>query len=181
MRRARRLTRFAAAIATIALTGATSAAGCDGKVDKETNEGPPNGSSQILERLTQSSIDQIDIVLAIDNSRSMADKQQILELAIPDLVRALVNPLCLDKNGAPAPMQPTGPLDPCPVAGTKREIDPIVDIHIGIISSSIGGHGADACPDQDNTTCAPSPNFSNNDKGRLVARLNECGGGDAPT
>jgi hypothetical protein len=28
----------------------------------------------------------VDLLLAIDNSRSMADKQQILALAVPDLV-----------------------------------------------------------------------------------------------
>jgi hypothetical protein len=78
-------------------------------------------------------------------------------------------------------MQPAGPVDPCPIPGTKREFEPVVDIHIGIISSSIGGHGADACPDVENNTCAPSPNFTNNDKGHLVARGDECGGGDVPT
>jgi hypothetical protein len=78
-------------------------------------------------------------------------------------------------------MQPAGPLDPCPVAGTVREFDPVSDIHIGIISSSLGGHGADACPDQENNSCAPSPNFTNNDKGHLVARADACGGALAPT
>jgi hypothetical protein len=43
-------------------------------------------TSTIVERLTQSSVDKIDLVLGIDNSRSMADKQDILSLAIPDLV-----------------------------------------------------------------------------------------------
>jgi hypothetical protein len=30
------------------------------------------------------------------------------------------------------------------------------DIHIGVVSSSIGGHGADACPDVDIHSCAPN-------------------------
>jgi len=46
----------------------------------------PRRTSTIVERLTQSSVDKIDLVLAIDNSRSMADKQQILAKAVPDLV-----------------------------------------------------------------------------------------------
>ncbi|NUQ73539.1 MAG: hypothetical protein HUU21_08290 [Polyangiaceae bacterium] len=156
-------------------------AGMMGCLNRPIEPLEPRRTSTIVERLTQSSVDKIDLVLGIDNSRSMADKQQILELAIPDLVKGLVNPRCLDQNGVPAAMQPTGPVDPCPIAGTKREFEPVVDIHIGIISSSIGGHGADSCPDQENNTCAPNPNFTNNDKGHLVARSDECGGGDVPT
>src|SRR6185503_2167985 len=126
-------------------------------------------------------VERIDLLLMIDNSRAMADKQEILALAVPDLIRGLVNPLCVDQNGIPASSQPAGPLEVCPVAGTKREIEPVKDLHIGVISSSIGGHGADACPNQDNNTCAPNPNFTNNDKGHLLARKDACGGGNVPT
>jgi hypothetical protein len=126
-------------------------------------------------------VGKIDLLFMIDNSRSMADKQEILALTIPDLVTSLVNPRCVDANGVSSPMQPAGPSDPCPVAGTMREFAPITDLHIGIISSSIGGHGADACPNQENNTCAPDPNFTNNDKGHLLARLDACTPGNAPT
>ncbi|HZF50182.1 MAG TPA: hypothetical protein VE093_16095 [Polyangiaceae bacterium] len=166
-----------AAAATVTL-GMGGVMGC---LNRPIEPLEPRRTSTIVERLTQSSVDKIDIVLGIDNSRSMADKQLILENAVPDLVRGLVNPRCLDQNGVPAAMQPMGPLEACPIPGTKREFEPVVDIHIGIISSSIGGHGADACPDQENNTCAPMPNFTNNDKGHLVARMSECGGGDVAT
>jgi hypothetical protein len=166
-----------AAAATVTL-GMTGMMGC---LNRPIEPLEPRRTSTIVERLTQSSVDKIDLVLGIDNSRSMADKQQILEVAIPDLVNGLVNPRCLDPNGVPSAMQPTGPLESCPIAGHKREFEPVTDIHIGIISSSIGGHGADACPDQENNTCAPSPNFTNNDKGHLVTRGDECGGVDVAT
>jgi hypothetical protein len=126
-------------------------------------------------------VDKIDLVLGIDNSRSMADKQQILAKAIPDLVKGLVNPRCLSENGAPAQMQPSYPTDPCP-AGTVREFEPVLDIHIGVTSSSIGGHGADSCPNSDSSKeCTPNPNTTNNDQGHLLARLDQCGGQEAPT
>ena len=41
-------------------------------------------------------VDKLDILLSIDNSRSMADKQQILSLALADLVQSLANPPCID-------------------------------------------------------------------------------------
>src|SRR4029450_2649251 len=42
---------------------------------------------------------------------------------------------------------------------------PILDIHVGVITSSLGGHGSDAC------TTAGAGKQSNNDKGHLIARL----------
>ncbi len=136
----------------------------------------------VIEPIRQSTVDKIDLILSIDNSRGMADKQQILAMAIPDLVQGLVNPKCIDNNGVPAAMQPAYPDIPCP-AGTNREFEPIVDIHIGVVSSSIGGHGADSCPNVDTVSkeCAPNPNTTNNDKGHLLARQDACGGQDVPT
>jgi hypothetical protein len=99
----------------------------------EPNE--PRTTTTIVEPFTQSSVDKIDLLLLIDNSRSMADKQQILADAVPDLVRGLVLPKCLDMNGVPSAMQPTDPLQTCP-AGTKYEFPPVLNIHIGIISST---------------------------------------------
>ncbi|KYF87716.1 hypothetical protein BE20_25180, partial [Sorangium cellulosum] len=69
----------------------------------------------------------------------MADKQDILATAIPDLVQ-------------------------CP-QDFKREFEPVKDIHIGIISSSLGGHGSGACP------AMTSP--SNVDMAHLLARESE--------
>lgn len=123
---------------------------------------------------------KLDLLFTIDNSRSMADKQELLALAIPDLVEALVNPPCVDFNGEPAAVQPKDPLELCP-AGTERSNVPIVDIHIGVISSSLGGHGGDACPDVEANSCASGSNRSNNDKGRLLTRADPCGEDEVPT
>jgi hypothetical protein len=123
---------------------------------------------------------KLDLLFTIDNSRSMADKQELLALAVPDLVEALVNPPCIDYQGEPAAVQPKGPLEVCP-AGSRRSSAPLVDIHIGVISSSLGGHGADACPDVDDASCAPGVNLSNNDKGHLLTRRDPCESGDVPT
>ncbi|HVK70300.1 MAG TPA: hypothetical protein VM694_37860, partial [Polyangium sp.] len=128
--------------------------------------------------------ERLDLLFAIDNSRSMADKQNILARAIPDIVKGVVNPPCIDAMGVPAPVatQPSGPGEACP-GGTFRAFEPMTDIHIGVITSSIGGHGSDACPDVDASSkeCSPNPNATNNDKARLLSRLDPCGGANAPT
>jgi hypothetical protein len=135
------------------------------KTETETDPCSPNTSKTIIsERVTQGTVERIDILLAIDNSRSMADKQQILGLAVPDLVKGLVNPACVDITTGVAFEAPGGPLDACP-AGTRRSFEPVLDIHVGIVSSSLGGHGSDAC------SASVAGKESNDDKGHLIARV----------
>ncbi|EYF05082.1 hypothetical protein [Chondromyces apiculatus] len=106
---------------------------------------------------------QLDLLLTIDNSRSMKEKQEILAAAIPRLLQGLTNPPCLDGAEAPVAAQPAGPFDPCP-AGSWRERLAYRDIHVGVISTSLGGHGSDSCQVEDAAT------RSNNDRGHLLAR-----------
>jgi len=115
--------------------------------------------------------DKVDLLLAIDNSRSMADKQAILSLGVPELVGFFTNPTCLDENGIEVG-QPLSPTDSCP-AGSQRRFAPVRDLHIGVVSSSLGGHGADACDDAD---MPPT-----NDHGHLLARTDPEGMGQVPT
>jgi hypothetical protein len=90
-------------------------------------------------------VDKVDLLLMIDNSISMSDKQQILANALPDLMSRLVNPACADEQGNLYPPPPEGSTE-CP-SGQRREFQPIGDIHVGIISSSLGDGGANAaCP-----------------------------------
>jgi hypothetical protein len=178
----RRVTQGVAALAAIALTGV--AGGC---LNRQLEPSEPRTTSTIVEQLSQSAVDKIDLVLMLDNSRSMADKQEILKQAVPDLVRGLVNPNCIDpvtKVPLPAAKQPTSPLADCP-NGSKREFNPVLDFHIGIISSSLGGHGADTClttePVQKSCMTTTLPNLTNDDKGHLVSRSDSCGGPNVPT
>jgi hypothetical protein len=50
----------------------------------------------------------------------------------------------------------------------------VSDIHVGVISSSLGGHGSDSCQDLDALSCAPNPNLTNNDKAHLLSRADAC-------
>jgi hypothetical protein len=132
----------------------------------------PKLSATAYDRLKSDQVDKVDLLLAIDNSASMHDKQEILALAVPDLVAGLVNPPCLTPSGTPVQPGPAGPLASCP-AGSERPFDPILDIHVGIVSSSLGAHGAD--------TCSPKQSPSNDDHGHLVARADASGKTVPPT
>ncbi len=100
----------------------------------------PVTTNQLVARISQSRVDKIDLLFMIDNSRSMSDKQAILRLAVPDLVDRLVNPVCVDAAGNPR--ETPAPGAPCPT-GQNREFNPIEDIHVAIVSSSLGDAGAD--------------------------------------
>jgi len=116
----------------------------------------------------------VDILLMVDNSGSMADKQQLLAQSIPRLIDRLVQPNCLDSSGAVVGKSQFG------VCGQGSiEFKPVNDLHLAVITSSLGDHGA-------NSACAPGtpsafadPSTGDpllkpddvNDKGRLMASL----------
>src|SRR3954469_2542333 len=114
-------------------------------LDRPIGSPNPVTTNIYVDKITQTSVDKIDLLFMIDNSRSMSDKQAILRAAVPDLVSRLVNPICVDAQGnqyaAPAEGSTT-----CP-DGQSQEFNPIKDINIGIVSSSLGDVGANvACP-----------------------------------
>src|SRR5581483_3766610 len=105
----------------------------------------PRGPTAIPPSMQQARADKIDLLFVIDDSGSMRDKQLILARALPDLVDRLINPLCVDPATlAPSKTQPSGPLAPCP-SGTLREFNSVQDLHIGVVSTSLGGVGAPSC------------------------------------
>ncbi|MDC0742647.1 hypothetical protein [Polyangium mundeleinium] len=162
-------------LVTVAVSGFV-AMGC---LDRPIDTVDPRITSTIVEVVPHSGVDKIDIVLGIDNSASMADKQQILAQAVPDLVESLVNPPCIDEAGLPLAeaAQPKSPKEDCP-KGSRREFEPVLDIHIGIVSSSLGGHGGGHCPDlQSDLSCA-NEKVSKNDRGQLVSRADPCVAGE---
>ena len=141
----------------------TALAGC---LRRDVAAEDPTTKSSFATVVPQPAIDKVDLLLMIDNASSMADKQRILADAVPDLLRGLVQPKCVDKTTGAA----TGALaDPLKAAaeqcapGSEPAFTPITDMHIGIVSSSLGGMGSDSC----------KPNEAgrhNDDRGRLVAR-----------
>lgn len=123
---------------------ALASAGC---LDRPIEPIEPRRTSVVSERIPPAPT-RIDLLLAIDNSGSMADKQRILSDAVPRLVERLVNPRCATADGQViAP--PESPTEKCP-PGSKREFTPIEDVNVGVISSSLGdlGIGSPTCADE---------------------------------
>ena len=121
----------------------------------------PEQSNLFVEQIRQELYDQLDLLLVIDNSAGMADKQALLAQAVPLLVQRLASPPCVDSEGNPT----GGTADPSGACAEGRpEFRPLHDIHIGVVSSSLGSHGA-AGPDD--ACVAPS----DNDHGQLLGRV----------
>ena len=108
----------------------------------------PTTKSSITIQIRSVAVDKIDLLLAIDNSASMKDKQAFLAAAVPRLVDRLVTPNCVEvaEDGSAKPTGEQAQLLPSGAGqceGTaKPEFKPITDIHVGVVSSSHGNFGS---------------------------------------
>jgi hypothetical protein len=110
----------------------------------------------------------VDLLFMIDNSASMGDKQSLLGLAIPVLLQRLVTPNCVDANGNPIVGVISDQNGNCAMG--KPEFAPVKDLHIGIVTSSLGGRGGDQCPDNATNPAAANLSAHTNDNGELINR-----------
>ncbi len=124
--------------------------GAQGCLDRPVVPIVPGGSGVIATKIRVTRIDKVDLLMIIDNSLSMGDKQSELSRRVPQLVKELTNP----------------DIDP---ATGKPKFLAVADLHIGVLSSSLGSQGTSAC-DPGSTT----PH--NNDHGHLLPRPGEGGG-----
>jgi hypothetical protein len=156
---------------------ATFSSGCGHSSKDDHGRLDPNDGS--IARIRESSLTKVDLLLTIDNSRSMKDKQELLANAMPYLVQRLIAPRCT-RACTPADncteVQfvegiPTGgyadPQGTC--ASGAPEMPPLKDLHIGVISSSLGSHGAAEANDR----CAAA---SDNDHAQLLGTLRNVPG-----
>ncbi len=122
---------------TVGGTGGAAGNGGNGGKGGSSASGGSGGSGGVPAKSGK-----VDLLFMIDNSVSMSDKQTVLARSTLALVERLVDPECVAPDGtlagAPAPDAPCA-------AGTSREFQPVTDIHIGVITSSLGGHGSTIC------------------------------------
>jgi hypothetical protein len=111
----------------------------------------------------QAKSSKLDLLFVVDNSLAMADKQAFLMQAAPVLLRRLIAPNCVDGSG-----NQTGSVADANgnCATGQPEARPIDDIHVGVVSSSLGGHGV---------PCTPGTNPFDDDRGELVGSLRHTG------
>jgi hypothetical protein len=111
---------------------------------------------------------KVDLLLVIDNSQNTDVAQQAMADTIPYLIDRLIHPACVNGLGNVV-AAPNAPDAPCPVG--RRDFTPITDFHLAMISTSLGGHGAD--------TCGPKEPKSTNDAAHLLSSA--LGGAPLPT
>jgi len=130
-------------------------------VDAGAEAGPPKDPSDAGPPKPKRS-DKLDLLFVVDNSRNLEPAHELLADTLPYLLSRLAQPACV--NGFGAVVSETASLDePCPIG--VRDFAPVRDLHIGVISTSIGGHGADICSEK---SSAFDP--TNNDRARLLTR-----------
>ncbi len=114
-------------------------------IDRPVGTSQPETSNIFVTQTQTSVVDKIDVLMVVDNSLSMGDKQQVLAAAVPQLLTRLTNPDCVDQNDAAVlPVVRSSPSEACPT-GMAPEFAPVNDIHIGVITSSLGANGGDYC------------------------------------
>ncbi len=138
--------------------------------------GEPTTKPKPPVKLDGQPIDKIDLLFAIDNSASMGDEQDLLEDAVPELISRLLTPDCVDDPSQVTQRQKQNPDGSCP-NGLKLEFPPVHDLHVGIVTSALGGGGSpDIC---DGSGSVPTGvTRHDNDKGELINRTKPNGGGE---
>lgn len=116
----------------------------------------PDGGPASVTRITTTA--KVDLLLVVDDSPSMLDKQDLLNASVPYLINSLVNPPCVDAAGNESTV--TDAAAGCP-AGTARRFAPISDLHVGAITSSLGS----------GTLGTPLCDASKNDQAHLLGSL----------
>ena len=149
---ARRVGRFSTATCLVGIMG-VAGVGC---LSRPAVKGDPTTKTNFVSKVRQQAVDKIDLVLAVDNSASMGDKQTFLARAVPKLVSRLVTPSCVAKG------QGVKDEDGLCQNGDDVEFRPIKDIHIAVVTSSMGGFGS--------STCGDDPAFNNNDRALPIPR-----------
>src|SRR5688572_17171530 len=152
-----------------ALTGAILTAGC---LERPIKAIEPNTTNLFVNRIETRSIEAIDLLFVIDNSISMADKQALLRQAVPQMVSRLITPDCVDDDGNRRPNDGAS----CATHGAEfaPEFSPVDNIHLGVITSSIGGFGSAHCSD-------PTTHHDALDKSQLIPKVRDevAGTGEA--
>jgi hypothetical protein len=135
----------------------------------------PNLKTTFTSVIHSVAVDKLDILFMIDNSASMGDKQALLAQAVPDMINRLVSPNCVDTTGATI-----GPSTAGRCATGKLEFPPVHDMHLGIITSSLGGRGgAGTCDPMATNQANMNLNAHNDDQAHLINRQ-VAGGMETP-
>jgi hypothetical protein len=172
--------------AAVVVASAVLAVLVPGCLDRPVSSQSPTVQTNFTAVVDNVTVDKIDILFVIDNSASMGDKQQYLAQAVPNLITRLVTPNCVDPTGTII----YGPSDSMGL-GTctqgKVEFPPVHDMHIGVLSTSLGSRLSDQYSGGGGIICNPTASvgmvngvtLSNNNDDRAEL-LNRSGANETP-
>jgi hypothetical protein len=148
----------------IAVASLAAVAGCArtaprDEVDAGVDAGPPPDDAG-PPRVTVA--DKVDLLFVVDNTRNMELAHQLLSQTFPYLMSRFSRPACVNGLGNVVSSTP-GPADVCPIG--EREFAAVTDVRVGVLSTSLGGHGGDVC-----SPASPSFVPTMNDAAHLLTR-----------
>jgi hypothetical protein len=165
----------------LAFAGVVGGLGTMGCLSRPVTHREPTTKTNFTTVIRQSAVDKVDLLFDIDNSRSMGDKQDLLARAVPDLVSRLLNPNCIDPNtGEVLGISEAGDCAAQFGTAAKPEFPAVHDMHVGIVSSSLGGRGSNNCAADAMNPTDPSLSAHNDDRGHLINRSDNGNGGETP-
>ena len=162
-------------LTSVAVAAVALALVSNGCLTRPVSTQPPLTKTNFTALVDASPVDKIDLLFMIDNSESMGDKQQILKAAVPALLTRLVQPNCLTASGSLIGRCMPDAMGGCACPTGKIEFPPVHDMHIGIVTSSLGGLGSDECPEPAPNPVNPAVDTHNNDHGELINRSDPTG------
>lgn len=167
------MTRTRAFVATtLSWLAGSSGLACSARSDIDDSSAPvdPYGTADPdLEPPRPETSDKLDLLLVVDNSSGMVDAQAVLASTLPYLLDRLVDPSCVNGLGNVVDT-PEGEVCETGVL----EFPALRDIHLGVVSTSLGGLGADTC-----SSAVDNYDPSMEDGARLLDR--DANGGVVPT
>lgn len=149
-----------AVVAALAAAGCgRTTLGCEGDPSCDANIGSDAGDDATPPAKSPT---RVDLLFVVDNSYGMDAFQASFSEAAPLLVHRLVNPDCVGEGTRVTLADPGAA---CP-EGLERELPPVRDLHVGVITTSLGGSGSDSCSPR-----WLSWNEAQDDRGHLVGSL----------
>ncbi len=151
----------------------------------------PDGGTITISAQTYA-VNKIDLLFMIDNSASMGDKQAYLGQAIPELVARLATPNCVEAGNAGV-VYGSSTLDGngnATCAQGVPEFPAVHDMHIGIVSSSLGPRLGDKVAPGSGGVCLPTATTivngttidnHNDDQAHLLTRSTTASSPDVET
>jgi hypothetical protein len=122
-------------------------------------QGPAHICTLFEDEFHVGAANKIDLLFIVDSAPSMDDKTALLAAALPDYVNRLVNPDCVNQFGSVVGISNAGR---CATGALHHQR--ARDLHVGILSSSLGAAGGDLCG-------SDGIGAHQNDRGELLNRV----------